>query len=60
MYIKETEVAEIIGLSVHFLRSQRSAKPNDMIPYYKVASRVRYKKEEVIDWVEKRRIDLKN
>lgn len=55
-YITEVQAAAIIGSTPGALRMMRHKRtgPN----YYKIGKMVRYKECDVIDYVEKHRIDL--
>lgn len=49
-WLKETEAAEICGLSVHTLRAQRQKSRG--IPYAKIGRAVRYKLDDVIQFMQ--------
>ena len=54
-YITEKEVAEITSLALSTLRNERFLGKG--IPYYKKGKSVRYKYEDVIEFMESRRIE---
>ena len=49
-WLKETEAAEICGLSVHTLRAQRQKSRG--IPYAKIGRSVRYKLDDIIQFMQ--------
>mgnify|MGYP000974902626 CR=1 FL=1 len=53
-YLNEKQVKEITGLSLSFLRNSRFTGKN--IPYVKVGRSVRYSQEDVIAFMENRKI----
>jgi hypothetical protein len=53
-YINEHEVARITGRALSTLRNERFNRRG--IPYYKVGRSVRYSLENVIDFMEARRV----
>jgi predicted DNA-binding transcriptional regulator AlpA len=53
-YISEKQVAEITGIALSTLRNGRSRKSG--IPYSKLGRSVRYKLQDVLDFVESRKI----
>jgi len=56
-YLSEKEVAAITGRAVQTLRNDRFTRRG--IPYYKISKRsIRYKTEDVITFMEKRRISF--
>lgn len=54
LYLNEKEVSQITGISLATLRSNRVYGIG--MPYYKVGKSVRYKRDEVIAYVEKNRV----
>lgn len=52
--IRETEVADIIGLSVRTVRAWRSQGEGP--PFFHVGRSVRYNREHVIEWIDERTI----
>lgn len=54
-YITEKEVAEITSLALSTLRNERFLGKG--IPYYKKGKSVRYKYEDVIEFMELRRVE---
>ncbi|HQF84238.1 MAG TPA: helix-turn-helix domain-containing protein [Smithellaceae bacterium] len=63
LYLNEKEVAALTGRSVSTLRNDRFCQRN--LPYYKIGTAknnrsVRYKTEEVIKWIEGRKICFNN
>jgi len=54
-YITEKEVAEITGRALSTLRNERFLGKG--IPYIKIGKSVRYKYEDVIEFMESRRIE---
>jgi len=54
-YIKEKEVAEITGRALSTLRNERFQGKG--IPYSKIGKSVRYNYEEVINFMNERRIE---
>ena len=54
-YITEKEVAEITGRALSTLRNERFLGKG--IPYIKIGKSVRYKYDEVINFMESRRIE---
>lgn len=57
-YVDENKVSKITGRAVQTLRNDRFLKKG--IPYIKVGRSVRYDLQEVIDFMESRRIDTRN
>jgi predicted DNA-binding transcriptional regulator AlpA len=58
-YLNEKEVSAITGRALSTLRNDRFCRRN--LPYYKVGTSgrsIRYKSEDVIKWVEGRRISF--
>ncbi|MFC1512221.1 helix-turn-helix transcriptional regulator [Candidatus Latescibacterota bacterium] len=53
-YLNEKEVSKVTGIALSSLRNQRFERRG--IPYYKVGRSVRYKVEDVIQHVERIRI----
>lgn len=49
------EAAKIIGVEPQTLASWRCTK-KESVPYYKIGRKVFYKKKDLIDWVEQRRV----
>lgn len=49
-YLDEHAVASMIGLSVHWLRRARGEKIGPR--YVKIARRIRYRRCDVLEWVE--------
>ena len=56
-YVDENKVSKITGRAVQTLRNDRFLRKG--IPYFKVGRSVRYDLQEVIDYMESRRIDTK-
>ena len=54
-YITEKEVAEITGRALSTLRNERFLGKG--IPYFKIGKSVRYKYEDVIGYMESRRVE---
>jgi len=54
-YIKDTEVAEITGIAVQTLRNSRFLGQG--FPYYKIGKSVRYKYSEILEHLERYRIE---
>ena len=57
-YVDENKVSKITGRAVQTLRNDRFLRKG--IPYFKVGRSVRYDLQEVIDFMESRRIDTRN
>lgn len=57
IFIDEKEVARITGRAIQTLRNDRFH--NRGLPYHKFGRQVRYKLEEVLDFLENRRIETK-
>jgi hypothetical protein len=58
-YLTEKEVSEVTGRALATLRNDRHLRRN--LPYYKAGTSgrsIRYKVEDVIKWVEGRRISF--
>ena len=61
--VTEQEAAEIIGMSVQFLRQSRmdgfrqNRTPGP--PYHKFGRSVRYKINDLIDWLDAHRVELR-
>ena len=53
-YLTEKQVAEVTGIALSTLRNDRSRKTG--IPYSKLGRSVRYKLQDVLDFVEVRKI----
>lgn len=53
-YIDEKQVAEITGLSLSTLRRDRHMRQG--MPYYKIGRAVRYSVEDIVEYMESRRI----
>jgi excisionase family DNA binding protein len=49
------EAAEIIGVKPQTLISWRCTK-KESIPYYKIGRKVFYKKQDILEWVEQKRV----
>ena len=58
-FITEAEAAEILDLSVYGIRARRWRKSKNALPYYKHGKKIYYKKQEIIDYLESKRIDPK-
>jgi len=56
-YLSEEDVSPIIGIKASTLRVWRATKKGP--PYYKIEGAVRYLESELMEWVNKRRIDPK-
>lgn len=54
-YMNEKQLANYINCSVSTLRNHRHAGTG--IPYFKIGRSVRYKKKDVEDYMERRRIE---
>jgi len=54
IYVNEKKVSEITGLALPTLRNDRSTKRR--LPYIKVGKSVRYSLRDVIDFMERHRI----
>ena len=54
-YLNEKQVAEITGRALSTLRNERFLGKG--IPYIKIGKSVRYKYDDVIDFMESRRIE---
>ena len=57
-YITEKEVSEITGRALSTLRNERFLGKG--IPYIKIGKSVRYKLDEVIDFMESNRVETIN
>lgn len=53
-YLNEREVSRITGLSLSTLRNDRWRGRN--IPFYRLGRSVRYRADDVVKWVEARKI----
>ena len=53
-YLSIDELAEIHGLTHHWIRYQVFTK---QIPYYKFSRLIRFKRSEIEDWIQKRKIE---
>ena len=53
-YLTEKQVSELTGMALSTLRNDRSRKTG--IPYSKLGRSVRYKLQDVLDFVESRKI----
>jgi excisionase family DNA binding protein len=49
------EAAKIIGVKPQTLISWRCTK-KESVPYYKIGRKVFYKKQDILEWVEQRRV----
>ena len=54
-YLKEQDVSEITGLALSTLRNQRGQHRG--IPYHKIGRSVRYKLDDVIEFMDARKIN---
>jgi len=57
-YLKETEVSEITGRALQTLRNDRHVGRG--FPYIKIGASVRYKLDDVIDYMESHRIETED
>ena len=57
-YLTEQEVAQITGRAVQTLRNERFLKKG--FPFIKIGKSVRYSLQDVIDFMEKRKIETEN
>lgn len=57
-YLKEQEVARITRRALSTLRNERSKGKG--IPYFKIGRAVRYSLEDVVQWMESKRITTRN
>ncbi|NVM36314.1 MAG: helix-turn-helix domain-containing protein [Candidatus Lokiarchaeota archaeon] len=55
-YLNSKEAAQILGVVENTLKTWRYKKTHN-IPYYKIANRVKYKKDDLIEFMEKNRIE---
>lgn len=55
IFLDETQVAELTGIALSTLRNRRFE--NKGIPYYRIGRSIRYKKEDVLDFIEKCRVE---
>lgn len=56
-YLTEKETSALTGMALSTLRNQRFTRKG--LPYYKVGERsIRYKTEDVVSYMEGRRIDF--
>ena len=55
-FITEQQLSEATGMSLSHIRNQRWNRTG--IPYYKLGRSVRYRLDEVIQWMEEHRINV--
>ena len=55
-YLSEKEVSSLTGFALSTLRNKRFAREG--IPYLKIGRAVRYKRQDVIQYMENHRIDF--
>jgi hypothetical protein len=53
--LTENEAADIIKMSVHWLRRARHKKEPNQPPYLKIRSSIRYEKKEVMKWLREKK-----
>lgn len=53
--LTENEAADIIKMSVHWLRRARHKKEPNQPPYLKIGSSIRYEKKEVMKWLREKK-----
>lgn len=51
--LTEKEVSEMFGIKPATLRTHRSRPPKDPIPFIKFGNKVRYKMEDIKEWIER-------
>ena len=56
-WIKDTEVSEITGIARQTLINKRRKKEG--IPFYRDGRSVRYKLNDVLDYMERRRVEVR-
>lgn len=57
-YLTEQEVSEITARALSTLRNDRFHKRN--LPYYKLGRSVRYKLEDVVEYMESRKVETES
>lgn len=54
-FLNETQVAELVGVSIQTLRNHRFLRRG--LPYYKFYKRVLYSLDDVLQYLQERRVD---
>jgi predicted DNA-binding transcriptional regulator AlpA len=57
--VNEHQAAKILGLAVQTIRNYRCSRNPDAPAYYKLGRSVRYRVGDLLDYLEKHRIDPK-
>ena len=58
-FITEVDAAKMLDLSISGIQARRWRKSKDAIPFYKNGSKVYYKRQEILDYIESRRVEIK-
>ena len=58
-FITEADAAKMLDLTIHGLQARRWRKSTCAIPFYKMGRKVYYKRQEILDYIESRRIEIK-
>lgn len=54
--LNQKEVSEMIGCTESFMEQNRFRRGTDTIPFHKVGRNVRYRRQDVEQWIEQRRV----
>lgn len=57
-FITEIEAAAMLDLSVYGVRARRWRKSKNALPYYKHGKKIYYKKQDIIEYLESKRVAL--
>lgn len=53
LLLNEREAATLLSMSPHFLRRDRISSASVGIPFVRIGSAVRYRRADLIDWIER-------
>ncbi|MBN1226344.1 MAG: helix-turn-helix domain-containing protein [Deltaproteobacteria bacterium] len=57
-FLKETEVSHLTGLALSTLRNNRHQGKG--LPYFKIGSSIRYSLQDIIEYMDQRKIQTEN
>ena len=54
-WLPEKVAAQFIGKTLAWMRATRAAAPHRVPPWYRIGGQVKYKRDELVEWIEGRR-----
>ena len=57
-FITDKDLAKLLGISVYIVRSLR--KRHDGVPWYRFGRSIRYRRDDVIEYIEKNKCELQS